>query len=237
MKALTRFAVGVVVLFVMVGCASTKVTDRHRYMGAEKIAKPERIYVYPFAPTHADIPSWSTAAEKYAPPSKPPTPEELEVGRKLGALVAKELVEEINGMGVLALEGSEQSLPHPNDLMIIGYFEGVEEGSTVKRLGLGFGSGAAELRTAVEGYQMTQTGPRLLGTGKLDSGGGKTPGLIVPIAVLAATANPIGLFVMGTAKVEGEMTGRTKIEGAAKRTAEAIGEQLRIRFKEEGLIK
>jgi hypothetical protein len=37
--------------------------------------------------------------------------------------------------------------------------------------------------------------------------------------------------------VEGEMTGRTKIEGAAKRTAEAIGEQLRIRFKEEGLIK
>lgn len=84
---------------------------------------------------------------------------------------------------------------------------------------------------------MTNTGPRLLKTGKLDSGGGKKPGLIVPIAVLAATANPIGLIVMGTAKVEGEMTGRTKIEGTAKRTAEVIGEQLRIRFKEEGLIK
>jgi hypothetical protein len=73
--------------------------------------------------------------------------------------------------------------------------------------------------------------------GQLESGGDKSPGLIVPLAVLAATANPIGLIVMGTAKVEGEMTGRTKIEGAAKRTAEAIGKELRIRFKEEGLIK
>ncbi|MGP0594427.1 DUF4410 domain-containing protein [Nitrospira sp. T9] len=237
MQSFTRLAVSGLVVMLAVGCASTKVTDRHRLMETEKIAKPDRIYVYPFAPTHEDIPSWSTAAEKYAKPSKPLTPEELEVGRKLGALVAKELVTEINEMGVLALEGNEQSLPQLNDLMIIGYFEGVEEGSTVKRLGLGFGSGAAELRTAVEGYQMTNTGPRLLGTGKLDSGGGKMPGLIAPIAVLAATANPIGLIVMGTAKVEGEITGRTKIEGAAKRTAEAIGKELRIRFKEKGLIK
>ncbi|WNM63586.1 hypothetical protein [Candidatus Nitrospira neomarina] len=38
-----------------------------------------------------------------------------------------------------------------------------------------------------------------------------------------ATANLIGLIVRGTTKVEGEMSGRTKIEAAAKRTAEAIG--------------
>jgi hypothetical protein len=89
----------------------------------------------------------------------------------------------------------------------------------------------------VEGYQMTPGGPRLLGSAQLDSGGGKTPGLIVPLAVLAATANPIGLIVMGGIKAEGEISGRTKIEGSAKRTAEAIGEQLRVRFKEQGWIK
>jgi len=43
--------------------------------------------------------------------------------------------------------------------------------------------------------------------------------------------------VMGGAKVAGEVTGRTKIEGAAKRTAEAIAEQLRVRFKELGWIQ
>ncbi len=237
MKALTRIAVGLLALVVAVGCASTKVTGRDSKIGTEKIARPDRIYVYPFAATHADVPPWATAADQYAQPSKPPTSEELEVGRKLGGLVAKELVAEIKGMGLVAVEGSQASRPHSNDLMLMGYFGAVEEGSTVKRLALGFGSGAAKLTTVVEGYQMTTEGPRLLGSAELKSGGGKTPGLIAPLALFAATANPVGLIVMGSAKVAGEATGRSKIEGTAKRTAKAIGKQLQVRFKEHGWIQ
>jgi hypothetical protein len=237
MKSFSRIALCMLALVMAVGCASTKVTGRDSKIGAEKLTKPDRIYVYPFAATHADIPSWSTAGNRLDQPAKPPTPEELEVGRKLGDLVAKELVTKIEAMGLVAMEGSQQSLPQPNDLMFIGYFGAVEEGSTAKRLVLGFGSGATDLTTAVEGYQMTNTGPRLLGSGQLESGGGKTPGLMVPLAVLAATANPIGLVVMGGLKVEGEISGRTKIEGSAKRTAKAIAEQLEIKFKEQGWIQ
>lgn len=238
MKSFTRIALCMLALVMAVGCASTEVTERHSQMGVgEKIAKPDRIYVYPFAVSHADLPSWSNAGDRFDPPATPPTPEELEEGRKLGVLMAKDLVTKIEGMGLVALEGSQQSLPQPNDLMIIGYLGAVEEGSTAKRLTLGFGSGAAELTTAVEGYQMTNKGPRLLGSAQLGSGGGKTPGLIVPLAVLAATANPIGLVVMGGVKLQGELSGRTKIEGSAKRTAEAIAEQLEVRFKEQGWIK
>jgi hypothetical protein len=237
MKSFARIAFCMLAFVMAVGCASTKVTQRDSKIGTEKIAKPDRIYVYPFAATHADIPSWSTAADRFAQPGKPPTPEELEVGRNLGELVAKELVTKIEEMGLVALEGSQQSLPQPNDLMLIGYFGAVEEGSTAKRLTLGFGSGATDLTTAVEGYQMTKTGPRLLGSAQLDSGGGKTPGLILPAAVLVATANPIGLIVMGGVKLEGELSGRTKIEGSAKRTAETIAEELQKKFKEEGWIK
>lgn len=237
MKSFTRLALCTLALAMAVGCASTKVTGRESKIGTEKFAKPDRIYVYPFAASHADIPSWSTGGNRLAQPDKPPTPEELEIGRKLGALVAKELVTKIEGMGLVAMEGSQQSLPQPNDLMFIGYFGAVEEGSTAKRLTIGFGSGSADLTTAVEGYQMTNTGPRLLGSGQLESGGGKSPGLFVPLAVLAATANPIGLIVMGGMKVEGEISGRTKIEGSAKRTAESIAEQLQVKFKEQGWIK
>ena len=237
MKALTRIALCSLALVLTVGCASTKVTERESKIGTEKIARPERIYVYPFAATPADIPAWSVSAERYAQPSEPPTPEELEAGRELGVLVAKELVSEIDKMGLLAAEGSQQSHPRPNDLLLMGYFEAVEEGSTAKRVALGFGSGATELTTAVEGYQMTDQGPRLLGSAELQSGGSKTPGLFVPLAVFAATANPIGLVVMGSAKVAGEVTGGSKLEGAAKRTAEAIADQLRERFKEQGWIR
>jgi len=238
MKSCTRIVLCVFALLLAVGCASTKVTERDSKIGTkEKIAKPERIYVYPFAATSADIPTWSSGADRYSESETPQTPEQIEVGRNVGILVAKELVTKIQMMGLSALEGGQQTVPRVNDLMLTGYLGAIEEGSTLKRVTLGFGSGAAELTTTVEGYQMTSTGPRLLGTAKLESGGGKTPGLIVPIAVLAATANPIGLIVMGTAKVAMEVTGKSKIEGTAKRTAEAIADQLRIRFKEQGWIK
>jgi len=237
MKSFTRLGLCMLALVVAAGCASTKVVGRDSKIGTEKIAKPDRIYVYPFAASQAGIPTWATTADQFTQPIKPPTPEELELGRKVGALVAKDLVAEIAEMGLLAVEGGHQSHPEPNDLMIIGYFGAIEKGGIVKRITIGFGSGAADLVTTVEGYQMTPGGPRLLGSAKLDSAGGKTPGLFVPLAVLAATANPIGLIVMGGAKVGMELTGRSKIEGAAKRTAEAIGEQLQVRFKEKGWIK
>lgn len=237
MKSFTRPALCMMALVMAVGCASTAITGRESKIGAEKLAKPDRIYVYPFAATYADIPSWSTAGNRLAKPEEPPTPEELEVGRLMGDLVAKELVAKISEMGLVAVEGNQQSHPQPNDVMFTGYFGVIDEGSTVKRLAIGFGSGSAELTTAVEGYQMTNTGPRLLGSAQLDSGGGKTPGLFVPIAVLVATANPIGLIVMGSAKVGMEVTGRNKIEGTAERTADEIADQLEIRFKEMGWIK
>ncbi|TDI86761.1 MAG: DUF4410 domain-containing protein [Caldithrix sp.] len=237
MKSFTRIVVCVVALVVAVGCAKTKITKHESKIGTEKIARPDRIYVYPFAATPADIPTWSVSAGRYAESTTPQTPEQIEMGRNLGVLVAKALVTEIQKMGLPGLRGASYTVPRINNIMIIGYFEAFEEGSTVKRLSLGFGSGATELTTAVEGYQMTPEGPRLLGSAELQSGGGKTPGLIVPIAVLAATANPIGLLVMGGMKVHGEMTGSSKLEGAAKRTAEAIADRLRIRFKEQGWIR
>ena len=236
MNTMKHWTVFLLALTVVVGCASTEVTERHSKIGSKKIAKPDRIYVYPFASVPEDVPSWSQAAGKHASPSKPPTPEELKVGREIGDLVAQELVKEIVEMGMVALKGNANSQPRPNDLLITGYFESVEEGSTIKRVGLGFGSGATELTTSVEGYQMTESGPRLLGGGKLEQTGGKTPGLIVPVAVLAASSNPIGLIVVGGAKVYMEATGKSKIEGATKRTAEKIAEQLKVKYQEQGWI-
>jgi len=236
MNTFIRFASCLLVLALAVGCASTEVT-KQSMMNAEEIPRPDRIYVYPFASTPADIPSWSAVAGRYAQPSVPPTPEELEAGRKLGALVAKELVTAINAMGMFAIEGNHQSAPQVNDGLIIGYFEAVDEGSAAKRMIVGFGSGGADLKTVVEGYQMTPSGPRRMGSGELQAGGSKTPGAVVPIAVFAATSNPIGLIVMGSAKVVGEVTGKASIEGTAKRTAKVIADQLQERFKKRGWVK
>jgi Domain of unknown function (DUF4410) len=117
-----------------------------------------------------------------------------------------------------------------------GYFVSVEEGSATQRVLVGFGAGAAELKTAVEGYQMTAQGLRLLGSGETRSGGGEMPGMVAPVAVVAATANPIGLVVGGAVKLYGESTGSDTIQGAAKRTADEISAQLRKAAAEQGWI-
>ena len=147
------------------------------------------------------------------------TPEQIATGRKLGAEVARDLVTEIQNMGLPAVLAAGQPPPKVGDLVIMGYFVSVQQGSAAERVLIGFGSGAADLKTVVEGYLMTAQGLRRLGAGELDSGGGKTPGVAVPLVVAAATANPIGLVVAGAAQAYGEESGRTTIEGAAQRTA------------------
>jgi hypothetical protein len=236
MNSSTRIVFGSLLLLGLVGCASTQVTQRAPDAGPLRIARPDHIYVYPFAVTPADAPSWSVAAQPGSLPGEPLTPEALERGRKLGRLVAQALIEEIGKMGLSAVEGQRQSLPEENDLMLVGYFEEVEAGSAPERVFVGFGSGAVELRTVVDGYQMTQEGPRLLGESKLRSRGGKGPGLMIPVLVAAATVNPIPLFVLVPIKLGMELLGGNQLEAAATQTAKTIAESLRIRFENQAWI-
>ncbi|HWO99501.1 MAG TPA: DUF4410 domain-containing protein [Methylococcus sp.] len=129
-----------------------------------------------------------------------------------------------------------QPAPRPGDIVIRSYFVAVEEGSAGERVLVGFGSSAAELRTVVEGYLMTPQGLRRIGSGEVQSGGGKTPSMLVGVAALAATGSPIGLIVGGASKLAGEKKGSETIEGAAKRTADEIVGALRVKFREQGWI-
>ncbi len=221
-------------LVALVGCASTEVTGGHNYEQG-KLPRPDRILVYDFAATSSELPSWSAAARRHAEPTATPSREVLEKGRELGAMVASELVEAIREMGLPAVAAAGQT-PRTGDIMIIGYFESIDEGSTAKRLVLGFGSGGAELETQVEGYLMTDQGPRELGSREVDAGAGKSPGGIVPLAVTVATHNPIGLLASTALKVGGEVSGKTTIDGSSNRTAEKIGEELKTIFQRHGWI-
>lgn len=223
------------VLLLVAGCASTEITEREAYKGA-KLPRPDHIIVHDFTANPAKIPPGSAFADNKADADSQLTPEQLKTTEKLGAEVAKQLVEKLREAGLPAVQAASQPVPEVNDIVIRGYFVSVEKGSAAKRVLIGFGSGDAELMTVVEGYQMTSDGPRLLGSGELKSGGGEIPGLILPAAVMAATANPIGLIVGGAVKVVGEEDGSATIEGAAKRTANEIAVQLKQAAHEQGWI-
>jgi hypothetical protein len=220
----------------VVGCASTKATHVDVYHGP-RIPKPARIIIYDFAATPADIPDWSEARQAYAEAGADMDADELEQGRKLGATVAKELVEQINGMRIVAVRAEGQPEAQLNDIAITGYFVSIDKGSAVERVVVGFGTGTAEVKTHVDGYRMTEAGMQRLGGGDIDSGGaGKSPGMLVPALVTVATHNPVGLVVGGAVKAEGEVSGRTTDEGSAKRIADEISKHLRALFERQGWI-
>ena len=235
MSSSNRIVPCLLALIFLAGCASTNVTGQTP-MVKEAIARPNRIWVYNFVANPADMPADSSIKGSISAPSTPPTAEQIEEGRQLGALIAQNLIADINAMGLSAVQAGPGSSPQVGDGAIRGYLVSVQGGSAVQRFVIGFGAGTSEMDTVVEGYAVTPQGWRKLGSGTLTSSGNKTPGMVVPAAVAIAIANPIGLIVVGGAKIYSEASGRNKLEGRAKATADAIAKELKIRFQDRGWI-
>ena len=223
------------VLALAAGCASTKLTDRQQLVTGP-IPKPNHILVYNFVATASDLPADSVLVGESDLDTTPPTEEQIEEGRKLGAEIATQLVEQIRAMGLPAELASTGMTPQLNDIVIRGYLLSIKQGSAAKRVAIGFGAGASELRTMVEGYQMTAQGLRKLGVGTVNAGGSKTPGAALGLATFLATANPAGLIISSGMKVYGEASGSSEVTGRAKSTAKEIADVLKQRFQEQGWI-
>ena len=236
MKPFQHITACLFALVVIAGCASTKVSDRQPLV-TERLPRPNRIWVYDFVATPTDVPAESALADNANVQRTPQTAEQIATGRRVGAEIATQLVEEIRSMGLPAQRGSSSTKPQVNDILLQGYLLSVEEGSAAQRTVIGFRSGASRLSVAVEGYQMTAQGPRKLGSGKVESGGSKTPGAAAPLGVALATGNPLGLIVMSGMKIYGETSGSSKIEGRVDQTAKEIANQLKPRFQQQGWIK
>jgi hypothetical protein len=235
MNVVTRTVPYFFALAMIAGCASTQVTEQTP-VSNQTIPRPNQIWVYNFVADPGEIPADSSIKGVVRPATTPPTAEQVEIGRQLGALIAEDLTADITAMGFSAVRADRNSTPAVGDGVIRGYLVSAEGGDAAKRFVIGFGSGSSMLDTVVEGYVMTPRGLRSLGSGTVTSSGAKTPGMVVPAAMAIATGNPIGLIVGGGAKIYREASGHNTLEARAKETADEIAEQLKIRFEKRGWI-
>ena len=83
---------------------------------------------------------------------------------------------------------------------------------------------------------MTPDGLRHLAGGTTHSGGNKTPGMAAPLAVFAATANSARPDHRRRDEGVRGKSGKSSIEGAAKRTADEIAAQLKAGAEKQGWI-
>jgi len=101
---------------------------------------------------------------------------------------------------------------------------------------IGFGAGASELKTLVEGYLVTKDGLKPLGSAEIKAAGGKMPGMLVPV-VGGAIAGKAGrsAVISGSMNVVQEL-GPESMNAAAKRTAKEIANLLQDAFRRRGWI-
>jgi len=120
--------------------------------------------------------------------------------------------------------------------VIEGSLLSIQQGSAAERVNIGLTAGEFELKAAVELYQKTAHGMRLLGSSDVEGTGNKTPGAAVGLASLAGTHNPAGLIVSSGMKVYGEVSGSSTVEGRAKQIAQEIAAALKKQFQKQGWI-
>jgi hypothetical protein len=220
---------------IVAGCASTEVTNQRQFANGP-VPRPGNILVYNFAATPADLPADSALARELNLDTTPQTARQIAEGRRLGIEMAAELVGRIHGMGMPAQRVWADAHPQLNDLIIRGYLLSVNEGSTTKRITIGFGYGASELKVAVETYQVTAQGLRKLESSDVQGKGNKLPGASLGLAALLVTGNPAAFIVGGGVKVYNEASGNNKVEGRAERIVKEIAAQLQIQFQQQGWI-
>lgn len=234
-NALTRLPALAVGLAMLAACASTDVAERSTYEG--DLTKPTRVVIYDFSATPQDVPADSALAGIYSKRELPQTEEEQALGRKLGARSAELLVEQLNELGIDAVRAADGGAPRIGEGVVKGAFVSVDEGSQWQRMLIGFGAGANELITIVEGYKMRDEGLVPLGSAKIKAEGGYMPGVLVPVGAGAATGNVArSAIISGGANVVKEF-GPESIENAADRTAEQATQIIRDAYIKRGWLE
>jgi hypothetical protein len=225
-----------VAVFVTIGCASSELTELQRHYEDESLSKPSRIIVYNFSASPGDITAGAAISGHYQKRTTPQTAEQIKLGRQLGDKLVEELVKEILALGMPAEHADRWHPPGIGDLLIMGEFISIDEGSRAKRMLIGFGAGAGKLQTHVVGYQFTDQGLRRLGDAVIETSGGKMPGMLVPVAGGAAAGRAGRAAIIAGGMNVAQEIGPESLNAAAKRTAQEITKILSRAFAEHGWI-
>jgi hypothetical protein len=227
--------VALVTMTIVTGCASSGMTTK-RNLANRPLSKPGRILVYDFVASADQIDDGSAISPYVQQRTTPQTAKQRALGLKLGDLVAGHLVKGILALGMPAERENSLRPARVDDLIIKGEFFSIDEGSRMKRMLIGFGAGANELKTHVVAYQVTPTGLHRVGDAEFKAAGGEMPGMAVPLiggaiagGLVASAAVSGGLNVVQEVSPE-------SMEGAAIRTADEITKELSRVFARQGWI-
>jgi Domain of unknown function (DUF4410) len=225
--------VGGFALIGITGCARVSVENVNvRALG---LPRPQMIYVHDFA-VSADAVALDSAlgARALEMAKGTETEDRIKIGKEIARIVSENLVNEIRAQGMPAQLAGGAPLPGPT-LTIDGQFVSVDEGNRLKRMVVGFGAGASEVRTLVQVYETTNEGRRLVEDFYTTVKSSRKPGM-GPMAGAGAAAGRAAASAAASAGI-GVLGARSQtVEADAKAAAAEIAKELGKLFVEQGWI-
>jgi hypothetical protein len=222
-------------LAALTGCARASVENVNTR--ATGLPRPQLIVVHDFGVTAGDVTLDGAIGARLIQMVRetPASEEQLKIGREVARIVTEELVKDLNKTGIPTVAASAATPVAGPSLAIDGHFVTVDEGNRLRRMVVGFGAGASEVRTLVQVYETTNQGRQLIEDFYTTVKSSRKPGMGPMVGVGAAAGRAAtSAVVSGGVGIATEFS--QTVQGDAKHTASEVAKQLRKFFAQQGWI-
>ncbi len=220
------------VLALLVGCASAGVTNRQSFVPDSEIQRPSLVVVHDFAISAGDV-VVDTFGPQFAG-SEGDVEQRSQLARDAQEHLAGAIVAKLRERGIPADRASGAPVPL-NALVLKGQFLTVSEGDQLKRMTIGFGAGASEIRIRAQVFQARPSGLVRLREAEAVSSGSKMPGMAAPVGVGAAAGRAAtSAIVSGGLNVVREVRG--SVGADLDRMAEEIADRAKTYYESRGWL-
>jgi Domain of unknown function (DUF4410) len=231
------------------GCGRTTITAVNNPIGdsagksvatekasVDSISRPDRILVYDFAVTPRDV-SLDRALDVrllHHLERVSQSEEQLKAARAVARALSIELVAAIRKLGLPVQRADEASPATGRTLAIKGVFVSIGEGNSLRRLVIGLGVGATEVKTLVQVYLLHPPGRQLWQSFETAAQSSRMPGMAETLGVGTAAMGARAVAIGAGAQIGAQYGG--SVAADARRTADAIAKKLSRIFAVQGWI-
>jgi hypothetical protein len=223
----------------LVSCGHASVEIQQVYHG-QALPRPAIILVRDFvvAPTDVELDSGRIARLRRILSGSNDAQQQTAAAQSVVDALSNSLVEEIDKMGLTAQRvAANTDIGTPQTAALIdGNVLSIDEGNRAKRVAIGFGAGASEVKASVAlSYLAPQTAARQLAQFHAEGSSGYAPGMLATGGASAAVGAGSTLAVSGGTQALRETNGAT-VSSDADNISKKIADQLKPIFIAQGWL-
>lgn len=223
----------------LAACSHASVQTTQDYTGAA-LLRPDRVMVRDFvvSPNEVTLDSGRLAGIRRMFSGQSDSEQQIAKAQAVVAAISNTLVQEIQAMGLPAerIAADATVAPSSRVALIDGNVLDINEGNRAKRVAIGFGAGASDVKTSTAlAYLAPMAPPREIATFQASGTSGYAPGVVVTGGAGAAAGAATSVAVSGGMQAYREKNTATT-SADADDIGKKIAEQLRQQFIAQGWI-